>query len=392
MNPDHDEHYCQTPGPQGYAARPLEPDAAPEASPEWVFWAIVGLGLVAIAAFIGAGTVASGAEIIRYVDPDAAGTPEDGTTWAKAYASLNAALTAEAADLASAGNTLRFKLHSSGTDDTTAASTGTSYTTGAANYITIDANSTYTLAVTNAVGLTISENYVRVVGLNVEMTESGTSNARGVSITGTAGDTDIRIIGCRISGACSGTGQGQGILLNDTGSTLSVANTIVTGFVSGSDNGFQGLDAIAGTVSLYNCTLWNNYEGLLRPVAGGTVTAVNCAVGNNTDDFSGTITADYCCSDDGDGTHAQTPSGGDWANELSNAAEGDFTLVAGGNCIDRGTDDPGSGLYADDFAGIDRDTYSPWDIGAYESEEGGAGGEGNAGSILNPAIFGGIVE
>ena len=75
----------------------------------------------------------------------------------------------------------------------------------------------------------------------------------------------------------------------------------------------------------------------------------------------GGTTVDYCASDDGDGTNAVAPSGANWANEFSNAAGGDFTLVAGGNCEGGGTDDPGSGLYSND---MDGDAYtSPWSIG-----------------------------
>ena len=90
-------------------------------------------------------------------------------------------------------------------------------------------------------------------------------------------------------------------------------------------------------------------------------------VGNNTDDFGAWTSASssYNCSDDDDvGTNKRTPSSLDWDNELADANNGDFTIVTGGNCIDNGTDDPGSGIYSDDIIGTTR--TSTWSIGAYE--------------------------
>jgi len=75
------------------------------------------------------------------------------------------------------------------------------------------------------------------------------------------------------------------------------------------------------------------------------------------------MTIDHCCSDDGDGTNAQGPSGGSWANEFTTPGT-DFSLLAGGNCVGNGTDDPGAGLYSDDIIGTARNTT--WDIGAFE--------------------------
>jgi hypothetical protein len=54
----------------------------------------------------------------------------------------------------------------------------------------------------------------------------------------------------------------------------------------------------------------------------------------------------------------------DWSQDVIDVDNGDFSLVADGNCIGNGTDDPSSGLYSDDIIGTAR--TSTWDIGAFE--------------------------
>jgi len=169
----------------------------------------------------------------------------------------------------------------------------------------------------------------------------------------------------------TGTGTAIGIAWADAGSTVTIYNTVVSGFISASspaDTDFYGCFLYSGTCYLYNCTLYGNSVGIeAGPFAGVDVTVTNIISGNANDDFVctlGTITIDYCASDDGDGTNPVAPSGGNWANEFVNAAGGNFALKAGGNCVNGGTDNPGSGLYLDDIIGTTRVT--PWDIGAFE--------------------------
>ena len=55
----------------------------------------------------------------------------------------------------------------------------------------------------------------------------------------------------------------------------------------------------------------------------------------------------------------------DWTKELTDPDNGDFHLVAGGNCIGNGLVDPGIGLYSDDITETSRTT--PWSIGPYQA-------------------------
>jgi hypothetical protein len=124
-------------------------------------------------------------------------------------------------------------------------------------------------------------------------------------------------------------------------------------------------------VDMYNCTAYTGFRGFTR--TAGTVTCTNCIAANQIaagSSFNGTITVDHCCSDDGTGTNAQTPSGGVWTNEFVTDGS-DFALKVGGNCVGNGSDDPGAGLYSDDITGTAR--TSTWDIGADEYVAAGGG-------------------
>lgn len=145
----------------------------------------------------------------------------------------------------------------------------------------------------------------------------------------------------RMTGSSSGN---VGFNCNDSGATLTIYNSIVYGFTS---------------------------TGILN--SNGTVEVVNSAVFATGDDFSGTITITNCASDDGDGTNPVAPSGGDWANEFSDPANGDFTLLNTGNLYDAGVG-PGSDANVP-TTDIDGDARSgaTCDIGADEYVA--AGGE-----------------
>jgi len=261
------------------------------------------------------------------------------------------------------------------TPDTTAAIWGSA--TDADNYIIVngmfpedgvfDTNIYWIENSGSMAGLQVRDLYTRVQNLQIQVNESGTANRYGIYVINTTG-SNIYIDSVIIEGNCTGTGWGVGIQLYDgTGGTnLYISNAIVYGFSSGSNSQMRGIWSNynpGGETYCYNCTVYDCYYGIRN--SNGGVTAVNCAVGNCADDFYD-VTASYCCSDDGDGSNSQSPAGGDWANEFINAANGDFNLLPGGNCVDNGDEDPGAGLYSDDCIGISRPRRKAWDIGAFE--------------------------
>lgn len=313
------------------------------------------------------------AEVIRYWDTDIIGGTGSGVDLANAYSSMTAWEAAEQTDLVTDTDWhhVYFTASLGGAEDGQTLIRG--WTTGAANYILMEALSSDRAKKTSfdtgiyrktgtdhATGtIYIREEYVRIDGMQVgvNITDVGYGMLMGdIDATG----NDIRIYNCRIEAlSASGTGGGSAINVLDADADVSIWNSIFRGFVSGTDSGFRCVQITCNTTIIYNCILEGNVQGLRS--TSGTITAINNSVFNNTDDFVGTITANYNASDDGDGTNPVSPSGADWANEMANWATGNYTLTAGGNCEDGGINDPGLGLNTTD---MDGDTWvNPWSIG-----------------------------
>ncbi len=276
------------------------------------------------------------AEVVRYVDPDATGAG-DGTSWTDAYTSLNAWNAAEATDLVTATDWHHVYVRaSSGTADSTACTiSNVAWTTGAGNYILIEAADgdeavktgidTSRYRFTNA--LTFYVGHLRIKGLQFTRADSN------IFISAPGDATQDSLIDSCYFESTSGSGA---IVINDTNRVLTVQNCIID--ASGANDGinFNGT-----TLNVYQTVVYGaTYDGV--EFDGGDGEVINCAVFNVTGtDFDivvgSTVTIDHCASDDGTGTNAVSPSGSDWANEFVDAANGDFTLVAGGNLENGGT-------------------------------------------------------
>jgi hypothetical protein len=123
---------------------------------------------------------------------------------------------------------------------------------------------------------------------------------------------------------------------------------------------------------VYNCTVFGVRFGYRQTV--GTFVCKNCISGNNTDDFYGTITIDYCASDDVDGTNAVDLSPGgtesaDWDACFVDYENGNLNLNSDSVCVGSGLNLYNDATYPfqDDIIGTDRGgDGASWDIGAFE--------------------------
>ncbi len=320
------------------------------------------------------------AELIEYVDTDAAGAG-NGNNWTDAYTAQATWESTEQQDLTDGGGDWMhcYVRASSGTADTTAVNIS-GWITGAVNYILVEAASTdravasgwdtdrYRLDVTTAGStLTISEDYARYYGLQIRRQDTTADNISVIIFFGAG--VQSRIFGCRIKGNDNLSWYDRGILIQGTNGPYYIVNTIVEGV--GGAGTTQGITintlSGAGTVFIYNSTIYGVTSGIGILRQDGAVDVVNCAVFNTNDDFVGTFNLiNYCASVDNDGTNNVAESGGGaaWPDDFVGAAAGDFTLKSGSGLVGGGIDDPGSGLYSDDINGDSR--TSTWDVGADE--------------------------
>ncbi len=310
------------------------------------------------------------AALQEYVDPDATGAG-NGNSPTDAYTALTTWESTEQQDLTDGGgDTMTCTcLASSGTADTTIIGIN-GWTTGAANYVLVEAASgdeavasgwdaaRYRLEITDSFGIQIADDYVRLKGLQIYIKYVAANNKYCVQYVSIGVANDLRIEKCRLRGF--GSQNYGGIYTADADAKVTVWNTIIH------DASTYGIYFDGSTLDVYNSVVYgdNSQMGINR--VAGTVTVINTAVLNTTNDFNGTMTIDHCASDDNDGTNNVAESGGGaaWPDDFVDAANGDFTLKSGSGLVGGGIDDPGSGLYSDDINGDAR--TSPWDVGADE--------------------------
>lgn len=296
------------------------------------------------------------------------------------YSSLSAWEAGEQADLV-AVNEIHEVICSGSSADTTAV-TISGWTTSQYCYIKITQGPSdrhggvwdtgkYRLSVstTFAYILTISEDFVRIDGLQIE----GTAASNGhpnifVSSTAAAASSDVRIENCLLRKGGSRNLAGTGASLRLSSGKTTVSNTIMYGNLGAgsSDIVYVEFGANAPTVNLHNVTIignGSNQYGVNR--TSGTVTAKNCYVGNNgTADYNGTMTLTTCAHSSSGTFTGSTASIAHDATNFTNVTGGseDYHLVSGASStlLSGGTD-----LSASFTTDIDDETRTaPWSIGA----------------------------
>lgn len=311
-----------------------------------------------------------GANTTYYVDTDVIGGDSSGDSWGNAFATL-AAAEALNLDTTTGATDGTCTINARGTAADTTALTWGGWTTDAAGYVHVvgdfaganwDATK-YHMTIDDANAIDINDNYLRFSNIQIEVT--GLSADRQVfyifGIPG--GGSAIHFDSVYIRGASGDSNGLMGVWVSDSDATVSMYNCITTDMASVADTNSYGFYNSLGTSVVYNSVFYNMRTGLRRDA--DSLTVANLAVFNTNDDFNGTITITKSASDDDDAESvAESGGGATWPDDFTDAANGDFSLVAASSLIGSGDVDPGTGLFSDDIVGTARGVA--WDIGAFE--------------------------
>lgn len=255
----------------------------------------------------------------------------------KTYASLQAAITAQRTYLnltTDNGSGGPGKVYidcynlAAGAADTTAADTGTGWTTDANNYLIIRgapsersgsgtySTSRYHLEVSNVNGLKIQAPYTQVLDIQVQQTCAGGTGAAAFSCWNAG--AGFRMERCIAKGVLSGTitGSALGYYLPEGGDTAYIINCLAYDFINGTEShiGFVTDTTAGNTVRVYNCTAVNCYHGFEDwKGSAGNLYTTNCGASGCTVAF--TYATQTTCS-------STTPT-------FVNAAGDDFHLASG---------------------------------------------------------------
>lgn len=217
-------------------------------------------------------------------------------------------------------------------DDTTAVSI-VGWTTTASDYIYIHTDSSayhggiwngdkYNLSIGNADALTISEDYVRIDGIQVEVPTMDGAGDNPVTIGSISASNDIRLSNMIIRGAHDASNAQRGITVDDADTILYMWNTIVYNINVG-----YGVYLNCSTASIYSCTVLGGSYAIYRNA--GTVTLKNCYAGDSaTLDYDGDFSAVVnCASED---LSADDDSATDCLTSVALGTD-TFVSVAGGS-------------------------------------------------------------
>lgn len=314
-------------------------------------------------------------EITVYVDPDATGSA-DGSSWADAYNSLNAAEAAKQGDYVSDTDNYVYLCRSSGsTADNTAVIIDGSITNATYN-IRVKSDddhqgkwnsSLYRLALANANIMTVQDSWTVIEGIQIELTGQNANYQICLIAGAISSGTYVYIDSCIFKSSNSSSYRERCVSLGPAaGRNVAFYNNVIWNVNDDPASvANSALHIDSGTINLHNNTFSGGYNNVY--IVGGTVNAYNNIFKGaaNAVSFGSWNNADYNASDKG------TTTGG--GNDITSAtfsfdddANGDFHLADADSsgAKNGGTDDPGSGLYSDDFEGDTR--VSSWDIGADE--------------------------
>lgn len=314
-------------------------------------------------------------EVIRYVDPSSAGG--NGTTNAlsganAAYVSLNTWQTAEVKNLVTADEFHRVICctNGSGNPAASAAFSITGWTTDATRYVSIESEKnhggkyntkTFRIEVTSGTPLDVSNNYVKVIGMQVTNTITGPSGESYGVYAGTAtAGAWIEFDRCIIRGICSGGGiLSLGMYLgNGCATSVRIKNSIVYGWINGAKAGCSGIMhwASTGQCYIYNTTVYNCLSGI------GT------GLGSNVSNFHLKNVGIAACTTAITGTPNENITGSTSTPTFKNAAGGDFHLLQSDTTWRKqGTDLTSDATYpvTTDVDNVNRPSGAgTWDIGA----------------------------
>lgn len=252
--------------------------------------------------------------------------------------------------------------HDDGTKDTTAVTFG-GYTSDA----------TYKVIIYTPEGGTESINSQRHSGaidankyqINATLTPTGYLDLIGLQQNTTAQHGYIRASsGAVLFSKHISTGSTAGFpYYHRDGINSTFENSII---YSHSTRGLYTYTSYSGTLTVNNTVITKCDRGIQQEA--GTVNVTNCAIFNNTTaDWTGTITATYCASDDtktGTGNIDWDAGATDWNANFTDYTTDDYTVKdTGADIYNSGT---ATGMPSDDIIGTSRPQGGSYDIGPFE--------------------------
>lgn len=294
-----------------------------------------------------------------YVDTDVVGGAGNGTSWANAYSTVDAAVDAKAADLVAATKIVRINVRGSTNADTAKLATS-GYTTNATYYLWIKVDSEDRHA-----GVWSTSKYRLVASVsNDELVEAlpAYTVLEGMQIHNTSGT------GSRVIYSTSVLYLKESIVRGGANYGTQLANNSQAFnclFYGSSAEGVKTATSAAGL--LVNCTAVNN--GTYGIYAGSfqTLTAINCyAGGNETADWgkAGTLSLTNCYSADGSQSTSQVAFDTNCFVNITKTSE-NLHLVSGSGLIGQGSTSASSYISID-IDGESRPQGGSWDVGADE--------------------------